>query len=274
MDDHSIGLFIHIGGALGFFAALGLEWTGLGQIRSATLPELVRAWIGILKNAHKVQSVSMLVIALTGIYSLVVEWGGVPWIIVSLGSFVLAALLAVVLTGPRMALIARALATEERPTPHTFHNLASHPLLWISIQTRVAIGLGVLFLMLVKSDYGESLLAIGVAIVLGVASAFPALRKELTREQSARMIIALLVIVFVAALALLAENSISASTIPSARTSSDLQVVPTKPIGVQTEAGSINLSTTIPSALSALGPTPSPKTASPDGPSILQNSCT
>ncbi len=29
MDDYSIALFLHIVGALGFFVALGLEWTGL-----------------------------------------------------------------------------------------------------------------------------------------------------------------------------------------------------------------------------------------------------
>ncbi len=274
MDGRAIGLFIHIAGALGFFAALGLEWTGLGQIRSATPPELVRAWMGIFRNAHRVESVSMLAIVLTGVYSMVTEWGGVPWLIVSLGSFALMTALSVVLTRPRMALIERVLATEKGPTSQTFHNLASHPLLWISIQTRVAIGLGILLLMLAKPDYVGSLLIIGIAIVLGVASVFPALRKERAQEQSARMIIALLVIVFVAGLALLAENSISASTIPSAKTRSDLQVVPTKPIGVQTEAGSINLSTSIPTPSSTLGPTSSPKTVVPDGPTILQNRCT
>ena len=35
MNDYSIALFLHIVGALGFFVALGLEWTGLRQIRSA-----------------------------------------------------------------------------------------------------------------------------------------------------------------------------------------------------------------------------------------------
>ena len=33
MDVNSIVLFLHIVGALGIFVALGLEWTGLWQIR-------------------------------------------------------------------------------------------------------------------------------------------------------------------------------------------------------------------------------------------------
>ncbi len=182
MDDHAIGLFIHIVGGLGLFAALGLEWTGLGQVRSAILPEQVRAWMGIFKNARRVGIVSMLTIVLTGVYSMLTEWGLVAWIIVSLGSFVLIAVLSLVVSGPRMAVIGRALATEKRPTPQTFHNLASHPLLWISIHTRVAIALGVVFLMLAKPDYGGSLLIIGIAAAIGFASALPVLRRLPTQE--------------------------------------------------------------------------------------------
>ena len=52
MNDYSIALFLHIVGTLGFFLALGLEWTGLSQIRSAMTLEQVRSWMGILKNVH------------------------------------------------------------------------------------------------------------------------------------------------------------------------------------------------------------------------------
>ena len=34
MNAYSIALFLHIVGALGFFVALGLEWTGLWQIEA------------------------------------------------------------------------------------------------------------------------------------------------------------------------------------------------------------------------------------------------
>jgi hypothetical protein len=47
------------------------------------------------------------------------------------------------------------------------------PLLWASIQIRVAIALGIVFLMTVKPGLGGALLTIGVAIVLGLASALP-----------------------------------------------------------------------------------------------------
>jgi hypothetical protein len=59
-----------------------------------------------------------------------------------------------VVTAPRMAAIGQALAKEKGPLSQNFRNLASHPLLWISIQTRVAIALGIVFLKVAKPDLG------------------------------------------------------------------------------------------------------------------------
>jgi hypothetical protein len=33
MNYYSIVLFVHIGGALGFFVALGVEWISVGRLR-------------------------------------------------------------------------------------------------------------------------------------------------------------------------------------------------------------------------------------------------
>ncbi|HZD56043.1 MAG TPA: hypothetical protein VE136_04935, partial [Anaerolineales bacterium] len=103
MSIYLIALFLHIVGALGFFVALGLEWTGLSQLRSAMTLEQVRAWMGILKSVRKVGFISMLTTVITGIYMLVTVWGGEAWIIVTLGSLVLVIALAQVVTAPRMA---------------------------------------------------------------------------------------------------------------------------------------------------------------------------
>ncbi len=100
----------------------------------------------------------------------------------TLGALVLGVVLTLALTGPRMAAIGRALTTERGPMSHGVRNLANHPLLWISIQTRVAIALGIVFLKYAKPDLGGSLLIIGVAIVLGLASALPMPRRERAQE--------------------------------------------------------------------------------------------
>ena len=66
MSYYSIALFLHIVGALGLFVALGLEWTGLWQLRSPTTSEQVRAWMPISKNARRLGMVSMLTILIAG----------------------------------------------------------------------------------------------------------------------------------------------------------------------------------------------------------------
>ena len=179
-----IALFLHIVGALGVSVALGLEWAGLWQTQTAKLPDQVYTWMGTLKSVRKVGFIAMLTTVITGIDMIVTYWGGKPWIIVTMGSLILVIVLAQMLTAQRMAAIGRALATEKGPVSHTFYNLVNDPMLWISIQTRMAIVLGIIFLKIAKPELGGSLLTIGVAIVFGIASAVPMARHEQAHETS------------------------------------------------------------------------------------------
>lgn len=183
MNGYSTALFLHIAGVLGLSVALGLEWTGLRQIQHAVAADQVRGWMGILKSVRSFGFASMLTTVLTGIYMTLTEWGGVPWVIVSMGALVLVIALSLVLTGPRMAAIGQALRTAS--TAQTFHQLASHPLLWLSIQTRIAIVLGIVFLKTTRPDWSGSLFIIAVAIVLGIASTLSASRREGAQQAAA-----------------------------------------------------------------------------------------
>jgi hypothetical protein len=185
MSDYAIALFLHIVGVMGFSAALGLEWAGLWQIRSAKAPEQVRPWMGVLKSTRKVGFASMLTTVISGLYMMATAWGAVPWLIATVGALVLVIVLSLVLTGPRMVAIGQDLATEKGLLSQAFHSLANHPRLWVSIQTRVAITVGIVFLKVVKPDLAGSLLTIGVAIVLGLASTLAMPHRERAQEQSA-----------------------------------------------------------------------------------------
>jgi hypothetical protein len=185
MNTYSIALFFHIVGALGFFVALGLEWVGLRQIRNATTTEQVRQGMRISGSTRRLGMASMLTILVFGFYMTAVAWGGAAWIVVTLGVIVVLIALSVALTGPSMAAIGRALATEKGPLSPNLRQLANHPLLWISIQTRVAVALGIVFLMTVKPGLGGSLLIISVATVIGLAAALPMKRRERMQEKPA-----------------------------------------------------------------------------------------
>lgn len=185
MNNYSIALFLHVLGALGFFIVLGVEWIALSKLRSAILAEKAHTIVEILKSTDRLGTVSMLTIVATGFYMLLTVWGWVPWILVVLGALVLEIVLFVVLAKPRMAAMEQALATEKGSVSHTFHDLVNHPILWISIRTRVAIILGIVLLKFTQPDLGGSLLTVGVAIVLGLASALPMSRHVRTQEGSA-----------------------------------------------------------------------------------------
>jgi hypothetical protein len=185
MDAYSIVLFVHIVGVLGLFVALGLEWTGLRQIQSAIIPEQVRAWMGVLKSTRGFGFACMGTTVITGIYMMLTDTGLVSWLYVSIGALVLVILLAVILTAPRMAAIEKGLAIEKGRLSKTFHTLANQPLLWIAIQTRIALALGIVFLKITKPELAGSLLTIGVAIALGLASALPMSRSERVQEGTA-----------------------------------------------------------------------------------------
>jgi predicted lysophospholipase L1 biosynthesis ABC-type transport system permease subunit len=185
MNYYSLALFFHIVGTLGFFVALGLEWVGLRQMRNATTIDQVRQGMRISGSTRKLGMASMLTILVFGFYLAAVAWGGPAWIIVTLGVIVVLFALSLALTGPRMADLGRALASEKGPLSPSLQQLASHPLLWISIQTRVAMALGIVFLMTVKPGLGGSLLTIGVATVLGLAFSLPMTRSQRVQERPA-----------------------------------------------------------------------------------------
>jgi hypothetical protein len=177
--------FLHIAGALGFFIALGLEWTGLWQLRSARTPEPVRAWLGIIRSAFRVGFGSMLLIVITGVYMMATEIGPVSWLLTTVGALVMVIALTMAVTRPRMAAVGQALAAGRGPASPTWHSLANHPLLWISIQARAAVALGIILLKVAQPDWGWSLVIIGVAVVVGIASALPMPAREGARARAA-----------------------------------------------------------------------------------------
>ena len=170
MNGYTIALFLHVVGALAFFVALGLEWTSLRHLQRASTVDQVREWMQVPNEMGRLGMIAMVTLLAAGIYMMVTAWGAVPWIIVTYAAIVLLVVPTAALTGPRMAAISRALYQEDGSISHPLQNLVNDSLLRISIQTRIAIALGIVFLMTVKPDFVVSLLTIVVAAILGLVS--------------------------------------------------------------------------------------------------------
>src|SRR6266511_3753344 len=149
MSLYAIVVFLHIVGALGLFAALALEWASILSLRRATIADHAREWARLLASLRLVGAPALLTILVTGIYMMATRWGGQGWIGVGFGGLVLVAVLGGILTGRR------------------------DPILMVSLYLRTALALGIVFVMSVKPDTAGALTAMGVALVLGLATGFP-----------------------------------------------------------------------------------------------------
>jgi hypothetical protein len=185
MTLYSIVLFLHIVGALGLFVALGLEWVSLAYVRRAATAEQAREWLGVRSWVMRLGPASLVVILLSGFYMMATRWGGAGWILVALAALVVIAILGATLTGLPMGTIQNAAAAESGPLSPALRQRLNDPRLWISIQIRTAIALGIVFLMTVRPDLVRSLVTIGTAVILGVASALPMWRRGRAKGEAA-----------------------------------------------------------------------------------------
>jgi hypothetical protein len=84
-----------------------------------------------------------------------------------------------------MGTITQALTAEVGAVSATLRQLLWHPLLWIAIHVRVAIALGIVYLMTIKPDLGGSLLTIAIATLLGIVVGLPAARRNQAQDAPA-----------------------------------------------------------------------------------------
>ena len=178
MNYYLIAKFAHIVGALGIFAALGVEWLSLINLRRVTGMPQIRDWMRVRAGIQRLGGISMVAILISGFYMMAVGRIGAAWLIVAFWSLIVLALLGVFLTGRRMRIIQQSIGTDNDADAPTVHQGLRQPVLWIVLQTRVALALGIVFLMTLKPDLIGSLLTLGIATVLGLASALLSLKYE------------------------------------------------------------------------------------------------
>jgi hypothetical protein len=164
MTLYAFALFVHIVGSLLLCTAFTAEGIALFQFRRATTGDGVRQWEGVAGLGRVFGPASVVTILASGLYMMVTAWGWVPWLALGLVAWVLIAVLGAV-NGIRMSLTLRqamAGATSAR-------SLRNRTFL-ISWLTRLAIAVGIVFLMTNKPDLLASVLAIVIAAAIGAGA--------------------------------------------------------------------------------------------------------
>jgi hypothetical protein len=173
MSVYSISLFLHVVGALGLFAALGLEWAGLFNLRRATETSQAREWVRLLAAPRFVGGPAALVILISGIYMSATRLGPRAWAIVALTGMVVIAVLGAAVSGRRSGAIARALPAENGPISTTLAQRLQDPVLPRSLRLRVSLFLGIVFLMSTRPGWSGSVVAMAFALVVGLSGSLP-----------------------------------------------------------------------------------------------------
>jgi hypothetical protein len=162
--------FLHLVGALGMAAAYAVEAAGLVGMRRSTTGDDARAWFQTRRWVLVLGPSSIGLVLATGIYTIVVAWGWAGWIDVSLASLVAVAVIGGLLTGIPMARIGPSIERTVGALPEDLQRDSGSRVLAISMTTRVAITIGIVFLMVRKPDMVPSVMVIGLAAAIGVGA--------------------------------------------------------------------------------------------------------
>jgi hypothetical protein len=109
MSLYSILVFLHILGAVGLFAAIGIETVIVGRLKRADTPAAARIWVGLASLPQRLSSISSLALLVTGIWMTVKLWGHQPWIASAFFAMIVMGATAGIVIGRRVKLLRLAL---------------------------------------------------------------------------------------------------------------------------------------------------------------------
>ena len=171
MSVYSGAVFLHVVGALGLFASIGVEQASLGSLRRAHSNAQVREWVAVLGGLRRVDAPSGILILVTGFYMMATRWGQQAWIGLALLGIVAMVVIGIAGTGRRVNAIRKSVPVVDGPVSAALRDRLNDRVLLVAASLRAAIGLGIVFNMTVKPNAVGALTAMGVAVVVGAVAA-------------------------------------------------------------------------------------------------------
>ena len=182
LTPYTLAIFLHVVGALGFFMALGLEWFMLQRLDRVTTTQEAVQWLKRAKGIQSFSGTSLLLVLTAGLYMTFAAWGRAYWIEVAFSAVILQAAIAGIITGPRIRAMRTAITAEPADTlSSAMQTQLRHPLLRVSLLSRMGIALGIIFLMTIKPALTLSLIAIAAGLLIGGLSSLLMMRRAAQR---------------------------------------------------------------------------------------------
>lgn len=168
MNERSVALFIHLLGVVTLFIAVGMVQRLGAKIRSASSVEELRLWFSLVRTTGPMFPAAALVILASGLFMAARSFSfETPWIAVAIGAVVVMMILGGGVLGRAMAAMGKEAASAGSVTPELARAIAN-PTPWVVLGLNSGMAIGVLWLMVNRPGWAQS---IGVVVVLGVIGA-------------------------------------------------------------------------------------------------------
>jgi Predicted integral membrane protein (DUF2269) len=178
MTIFTVVLYAHLLGAVALFIGQGIEWTASSLFRGASSTEQVRAWLRVFKVSPPLSGIGIAVLLLSGGYlaqlSGAMKQGWIPASLLAIG---VALVLGFALILPRMNKIRKTLPSLNEPVSPELRARLTDPILLSAIRIRVLLAVGILYLMAAKLPFTPSLLALLIALAVGLLFSAPVWRR-------------------------------------------------------------------------------------------------
>ncbi len=173
MPLYQIALFLHILGALGFFIAIGVFYAAVLGVRRAQTVGSIRLWTGAAAGVSRILfPISFLVIVIAGIYMVVTVWGErAQWAGVALIAIIILAVAATFTQGRRMSTLGQSAASQpdSASVSGVLWTQAHDTVTWVAVNASAAFAIGIVYLMTLKPAALDSVIALSVALLVGLA---------------------------------------------------------------------------------------------------------
>lgn len=167
---YDLALLVHVLGAMGLFSAVSLVVVAFTRMRHASTLEQLRDWAAVAQVAGKSLVFIGLIILAPALYMVIVAWGfTTPWVLASLVTFVVLAVLGVTVSGRTIEQVsALAQAAPSGPVPDPLRRALLAPRLWLAEGSRLMLLVGIVTLMTMKPDTLFSWLILAGMLLLGI----------------------------------------------------------------------------------------------------------
>jgi hypothetical protein len=166
--DRSIALFIHLLGMLTLFTAMAIVQRTGARMRTASTVEELRLWLSLARTTGPMWPSSLVFILGSGLYLAGTGFSfETPFVVTAIVTILVIGVVGGAFVGRGMAAMGQAAGSAGGLTPQLREQVTSPPL-WIAATTLNGLALGVLWIMVDKPGWAQS---IGVVVALGVVGA-------------------------------------------------------------------------------------------------------